>query len=241
MSLYKDAERTNGEPAEELSECGVRIRWTDGAGRLHEFPQRALSLFPRSEADRINRFVRESDRSHRYAAAGLLADLISDAFGNPPDVLIDRDRFGRPCLSGMEGVDISVSHSGEIVVCALSTRCRIGIDIELIRPVDIGDFKRVFPESLWKWLYPNGECHGSGDRADERFFHAWTRLESVIKADGRGLSAPLGEMVFSDFETRLGADTWYVNTIQAAEGYVCSLAANVSPVRCEVEYIADPG
>ena len=217
------------------SKAHVNIRWTDIAGSPHEFPKGAFPLYPRNEAHRIRRFINEPDRRLRYASAGLISDLVAEAFGDITGLFIDRDRFDRPHISGVENADISVSHSGDIVVCALSTGVRIGIDIEQVRPVDISDFDRVFPKSLWEWLRSDGGCR-SKICDDERFFHAWTQLESVIKADGRGLGVPLSELVFDGQRAHIGLETWYLSKITVADGYKCSLAGSVPIERCEVKY-----
>ena len=146
--MKKDAERAGNELLADLAGIHVQISWTDLARSPRDFPKRARSLFPQNEAHRISRFVRESDRRLRYAALGLLVDMIEQAFGDLDGLLFERNQFGRLCVLGVKNADISVSYSGEIAVCALSTNGRIGIDIEQLRPIDTGDFDRVFPESL---------------------------------------------------------------------------------------------
>ena len=216
---------TGEESTETRDGTAVSILWTDLNESPREFPRCALGLFPESEVRRIGRFIREADRRLRYAAVSLLTDLVGGLPGIVSGVFIDRNRSGRPQILGVEHADISVSHSGEIVVCALSTRGRIGIDIELIRPVDIDDFIRVFPASLWEWFHTD-DASGAVKPMSvvERFFHAWTRLESVIKAHGEGLSSPLGDFVFDDRRALLGSETWRLHTIPVSDGYVCSMA-----------------
>lgn len=216
--------------------ANVFIRWTDMTGSPYEFPTWAFPLFPKSEAQRIMRFIREPDRRLRYAAVGLISDLVDETYGKNASLLIDRDRYDRPHLSGVENADISVSHSGEIVVCTLSTCGRIGIDIEQVRPVDTSDFDRVFPESLLEWMRVDNDGYRGKDREDERFFHSWTQLESVIKADGRGLGAPLHDFVFDGQRAYCGEVTWYLSNIPVVDGYICSLAGNVPSKGLEVKY-----
>jgi len=216
----------------------IRILWTDLAGSPREFQRRNPGLFPESEAQRIGRFVRETDRRLRFAAVCLLTELVGELPDTGSGISIKSDHYGRPQLHGVEKADISVSHSGEIVVCALSTQGSIGIDIERERPVEIGDFVRVFPESLWTWLHHGHLSSGDGREPDNRrFFHAWTRLESVIKAHGKGLGSPLGDFVFDDQQARLGTETWMLHTIPVSEGYVCSLAVNGVVARQEIRRI----
>jgi len=239
--MKKDAERAGDRLLADQAGTHVLISWTDLAKSPRDFPKRARSLFPQNEAHRISRFVRESDRRLRYTAVGLLVDMVEQAFGDLDGLLFERNQFGRLCVLGVKNADISVSYSGEIAVCALSTNGRIGIDIEQLRPIDTGDFDRVFPESLMEWLRAdhNESKHKDGD--EERFFHAWTRLESVIKADGRGLSAPLSDFVFSIQEASLGKETWHLNTLSIVDGYVCSVATYVPVAKFEIKRITDSG
>ena len=208
----------------------IRILWTDLAGSPREFKDQKNGFFPEDEAQRIGRFIHETDRRLRFAAASLLKKLVDEL--PVSGVSIERNNYGRPQLRGVADADISVSHSGEIVVCALSTRGRIGIDIEQERPVEVGDFVRVFPESLWAWFHPADD--ETGESETHRFFHAWTRLESVLKAHGKGLSSPLSNFVFDDLQARLEAETWKLHTIPVISGYVCSLATEEKNARWEI-------
>lgn len=239
MLINKEAEHAGDRLQADKAGSHVQISWTDLAGSPRDYPKRARSLFPLNEAHRIGRFVRESDRRLRYAAAGLLVDMARQAFGDSDGLLFERNRFGRLCVSGVENADISISYSGEIAVCALSANGRIGIDIERLRPIDTGDFDRVLPESLMELLRADRTESRQKDGDEERFFHAWTRLESVIKADGRGLSAPLGDIVFSVRRAYLGAETWHLNTLSIIDGYVCSIATYVPAAKFEVKRVTD--
>jgi 4'-phosphopantetheinyl transferase len=203
------------------------------------FPDNALTLFPEDDVKRIERFVREPDRRLRYAAAEMLSQLIGEHYPDRPGMNVVRDQYGRPQIKGASDVDVSISNSGEIVVCALAFGGKIGIDIEQVRPVDYRDFESVFPESLNTFLPPSCGVLESGYANDESFFHAWTRLESVIKADGRGLSAPLLDIVFEGRTAHINGGTWYLTRIPVTAGYICTLAANLPVIHCDVKSFAD--
>ncbi len=235
MTPDRNACNAGGEISAVHEGFSVLIRWAFLDNSPHVFPERAIPLFPANEVARIERFVREPDRRLRYAAAEILSDIISDHCPDRSGMTVVRDQYGRLFIQGADSVDISVSHSGDIVVCAFAFNGRIGIDIEQVRSVDYRDFESVFPDSLKKWLCP---CYGfqeSGYTNDESFFHAWTLFESVLKADGRGLSAPLDDFVFEDSIARLDRDIWHVNRVPVSAGYICTLASSLPVFRCDAK------
>lgn len=198
------------------------------------FPEWLSALFPEDESYRIGRFVREADRRLRYAADVLLYRLIIETFGDCSDISVVRDCQGRPCLSGAGDADISISHSGDIVVCALSTGGRIGIDIEHIRKIDTSEFRDFFPESLLSAAGIDSDAFSGNGTGVEDFFHAWTRLESVLKADGRGFASTFDDILFVENMAFMDGNTWHLNTIAVADGYVCHLASAHVVSRCDV-------
>ena len=58
------------------------------------------------------------------------------------------------------------------------------------------------------------------------FFGYWTKKESVIKADGRGFSAPLNEIHLADNQAELGGVLWNLKPLFLHETYSCHLATN---------------
>jgi 4'-phosphopantetheinyl transferase len=126
--------------------------------------------------------------------------------------------FNRPYLSGE--FDFNISHSGEVVLCAFSNHVRIGIDIEKIKPLDTDEFTDQFTSAEL------GAIRNSADPLCE-FYNWWTLKESLIKADGKGLTIPLKSI---DFITPLCAQIenckWYFQTIHIQEGYCCHLASS---------------
>ncbi len=73
-------------------------------------------------------------------------------------------------------IDFNISHSNHFVVCAISTNCKIGIDIEQIKPTSLFDFKDRFSEEEWKIIL-------TSDNTYFWFYYYWTAKEAAIKAD----------------------------------------------------------
>lgn len=75
-------------------------------------------------------------------------------------------------------VDFSVSHCDGRIVCALSTRGPVGIDVEALGALTAEDFNLYLSAAERRWA----------GRSARRFYSVWTRKEAVAKAAGsRGL------------------------------------------------------
>ena len=124
-----------------------------------------------------------------------------------------------------QGPHFNISHSGNRVVCLLSTQTRVGIDIEAITPIPFGNFQTQFTTKEWTAIqnapYPIAT-----------FYRFWTAKESLIKADGRGLHIPLLDLdVTEDGTILLDGATWTFRPLDLFPGYACYIATEGSAGR----------
>lgn len=106
------------------------------------------------------------------------------------------DSFGKPKVTNYKDIHFNISHSGSWVVCAIDDM-PIGIDVELIKPIDIGVAKRFYSrEEYLKLMMLNEE------ERMEYFYKLWTLKESYIKAIGHGLLKDISSCSF-DIKTGL--------------------------------------
>ena len=91
---------------------------------------------------------------------------------------IEYQKNGKPFL---KNVFFNISHTDNLVVCALSTEGEIGIDVEKRKTVEVSDFKPSF--SIAEWTEIN-----NSESPLEPFYWYWVRKESIIKAIGEDLS-----------------------------------------------------
>lgn len=129
------------------------------------------------------------------------------------------NEFGRPFLN--RPGDFNISHSGGYVLCAVAEEGKVGIDIEKIRSISLTDFKAHFRSEEWREITESL-------RPSERFFEYWTLKESIIKANGNGLSIPLTEILHHDNKALLYSESWYVRKICIDKDYKCHLATNLA-------------
>ena len=129
--------------------------------------------------DELNR--REVRERQSTAARDLLWAVLESVGVSERDTA--RDDKGRPYLVGRPDVDFNISHSDNIVVCALSVgEGRVGVDVERSNPtVDEGRLARL------------ADRYFSPDEAVEpsTFISAWTEKEAYLKYIGIGLTTDL--------------------------------------------------
>lgn len=129
-----------------------------------------------------------------------------------------------------EGPHFNISHSGKYVCCAVSEKAPLGIDIEEIKKISVGDFEKVFTKLEWQSI----QCH---ENSTSRFYELWTRKEAIIKADGRGLEIPLTEINVLNKEVSFEGMCWQMHTLDIDIKYQCHVAVAPEVNRLEMEYV----
>ena len=128
----------------------------------------------------------------------------------------------KPHLS--EAVDFSISHSGHMVVCALTRNGRIGIDTEKLRPVSIRSFSRFLSAS---------ECLAPGDGSDA-FIDLWTCKEATLKGCGDCRLDQLQDITISGDAARIGTRHFYLRRLKLLHGYKTCLATSAQQGNIEL-------
>lgn len=133
-----------------------------------------------------DRFARDIDR-HRYASGrGFLRHVLGDRLNmNPSAVMFAYGAGGKPELRHPAGPAFNVSRCESLFVVALSEKGPLGVDVELIKPVEDIDLlaRHVCTPQERARLFSLAET----DRS-KVFLQYWTAKESVIKAKGAGLT-----------------------------------------------------
>jgi len=183
--------------------------------------QSYLQLLPLETQQKLLRYHFWKDRyAGLYGQHLLLQAFLECGLSKQDFFKIKRTYYGRPYLN--DDIDFNISHSGNHVVCAISHHNSLGIDIEAIRSIEYQDFNSFMSNEEWI------NIQNSPDSL-RTFFEYWTKKESIIKADGRGLSAPLANLTWINKTTALlDKKQWFLNPLPIADGYSC-YAASDSP------------
>lgn len=115
-------------------------------------------------------------------------------------------------------IKFNISHSGNIVVCAISDTFDIGIDLEIINnTVKIEDYKSQMTVAEWRQVTV-------ADDKYESFFDYWTQKEAVMKAHGNGHSIPIKSFEIIDYHTEINKENFFLEEIKLDDNYICYLA-----------------
>lgn len=176
-------------------------------------------LIPGSFITKNDRFHKFQDRQRNLFGLLLLMRSWHNLFDESLNLEnIKTSKFNRPYLPNSP-VDFNISHSGDFVVCVLSADSRVGIDIEQKKKVDLNDFARTMNSDQWT------EIHTSNNPLDT-FFKYWSMKESVIKADGRGLSIPLTEIILDQDRVSYDGNLWHLYPFKIDANHNGCVASN---------------
>lgn len=180
--------------------------WLADIRELSGSEERALALLPDARGAEAKRYRRQEDRLH-CAAAGL---LLRRVLGVDSDEKLRRNAYGKPELT-FEGPCFNLSHGGNYAVLAVFRR-PVGVDIEPVgEKLPAALPRRALLQAELAWL--------DEKPTPERFAMLWTRLESALKADGRGLALEKREFSVTD-----NGGPWHLTTFPW-DGHMISCAA----------------
>lgn len=183
-------------------------------------PELLQKLSPERQ-QKVHNSKHEKSRKQSMGAGLLLQKVLALYHMEMTSVVVGE--HGKPML---EGVEFNLSHSGDLVICAVSDE-PIGCDVEMIRKAPERVAVRYFSESEKEYL--NQFC---GEDYDTEFFRLWTMKESYVKMTGEGMGLPLGiyEIVLGDC-ARVIRDgeiqDCYLTEIEM-DGYIISVCAEDS-------------
>jgi len=188
------------------------------------------------ERARAERFHFEIDHRRHVVGRGVLRLVLARCLGASPHALrFDHGARGKPSLAAAFAparLQFNVSHSGELVLVALTIGRMVGVDVEHIR-------HDLEVEAIAQRFFSARENSALATLASparrDAFYACWTRKEAYIKAVGDGLALPLDQfdVAFLPGEpARLvatrpnGAEAgrWSLRDLDAGHGYRAALA-----------------
>lgn len=171
------------------------------------------SLMPKERQKKADRLLKREDKNLCVAAFILL----QKALGNEgvTDFEVFTDENGKPYLKGREDVFFSISHSGNIVMCAVSGK-EVGCDVQKIKEVNLSVCERFFSKEETDYIKAQKD-------QNDAFIRLWTLKESSAKMTGKGLTVSFDNISDSDV---------YFKEYDAVDGYKCSVC-------CKTDKISD--
>lgn len=155
------------------------------------------------------------------AGAGYLLDCALKKYGlTEKNVEIVLGGHGKPYFKKL-GLFFSLSHSGDIAVCALSDG-EVGADVQKIKTPTDALIKRVCSESEIKSYNSLKE-----DERGKFFTRLWTAKESYLKFTGEGIDIPLRDLSVSLTQPIKIVRQGETQAVNFAEYGICGYAVSV--------------
>ena len=141
-------------------------------------------------AFRVDKMLRYRTKKKRIQSLGasILLQKVLEIYGRTWDEIF----YGENGKPQIEGFYFNLSHSEDMVICAVSDTGNIGCDIEKIKEAPLKVADRHFCKTECMHLYNLPE-----EQRDEEFYRIWTLKESYMKMTGDGIKLGLDKFYFT--------------------------------------------
>lgn len=174
-----------------------------------------LKRLPSKEQSRILKYHNWSDQLKCLMGISLIVHFVFKG-----DIYLLKalkyNYFGKP-YTERNGF-FNISHAGDFVIAAVSSKFEMGIDIEKIIPITLTDFKDQMTALEWNCI---SSCCENRNR---EFYRYWTQKEAVIKAVGKGFSIPLKSFEIIELKTVIAEKSYHLKELDISKDYCCHIA-----------------
>jgi 4'-phosphopantetheinyl transferase len=180
----------------------------------------------RDEVDRASRFRFPIHRQRFLAASAALRQILGQQLQCPPgEIEFTYSPAGKPSLP-CSSTQFNVARTENVALIALAP-FPIGVDIELMRPVEFemlaGNVCSPAELRAWSKLKPEGKS---------RAFHTlWTRKEALLKGTGCGITEHLqnvsvffGNAAPLEIPANVSEDSWEIYSFEISPHHAAAVA-----------------
>ncbi len=186
-------------------------------GRL----ERVLAMLSPERAGKARACRLERDRCLSAGVGYLLSLALARQGVSEVAAEYEYRELGKPYIKGYENIFFSLSHSGEMAMCAVSLGGEVGCDIEAPGRHSIEMAKRFFNPGEYRHIINSPDPEGE-------FIRLWTLKESYIKALGRGLCMQLSAFeIIPTLPPKLkGEGSVFFHEYRVGKGYIAALCTS---------------
>ncbi|HMC53720.1 MAG TPA: 4'-phosphopantetheinyl transferase superfamily protein [Gemmatimonadaceae bacterium] len=194
------------------------------AEHVEDVPALTDALLSRDERDHMHGY-RSAEAAVRYVVTrALVRSVLAERLHRAPaDIVLSRTSAGKPVLD--DSLHFNITHSGDLVLLAVSAAGPVGVDVERRRRVP----RVAALEARWLTGQERSDFNrlrALGIDASDAFLRVWSLKEARLKALGVGIvgastapvqdveALPLDDLLSS--LTREGEDPQYVGAIAFA-------------------------
>lgn len=183
-----------------------------------------------STIENASAYISMLDESNYLAGRYLIQKAIDD-FGLSYEIEnLRTSPYGKPFFDHQ--FNFSISHSNEVTAVTFGMHVSVGLDVQYKSPVDWRDFQSVLNETD-KSLIRNSK------NGLDSFYKIWTQKESIVKADGRGMSLDLKSVHIDGDRGYIQGDNeekrvWQTKRIDLKDNYETCITANDLPSAIDI-------
>ena len=133
--------------------------------------------------------------------------------------------YKRPFFDDL--IDFNISHSGEYIICAISTTNKVGVDVEKMKDIPINNFKNIFSDEEWNNV--------STDKSLRSFYTYWTKKEAFLKAIGTGMNIPLKNITIPGNKIVWENREWFLEEIKLDKDYLSHVSSDTDSLEIAIE------
>ena len=179
-------------PSIELASDAVHV-WTSPLNVDEHVMEDMLERLSPSEQKRVGALLEERAVRQYVISRAMQRQLLSRYVGgHPAEISFGIVAMGKPTLSKPNdiGLTFNTTHSGSLVVIAVTANRDVGVDVEQVRPVPraLKVAKRCYSPEEYEMLAAT-----SPEKLDHAFLSIWVKREGTAKARGdsvwRGLAS----------------------------------------------------
>ncbi len=212
----------------------VKVFYTEVSPQvMPDVYNKLLQSFPEKIRERILPYSNERERNLRITGKALLAYALKNMPGSNTATLdqYDYSSVNQPILVN-SNLKFSISHSGNMVVCAITEGHALGIDVERTKPVKLELMKFYFNRESWFEIINAPDVY-------ETFYRHWTMREAAIKASGLGIDQmELAGMIPEDHTIQVRNEIFHCRMIPVRYDYTICAASDKEIEDLEINRLA---
>ncbi len=187
----------------------------------------AYNVVTNDRKNKVDNFHFKKDKVLSLASELLLLYSLRNIGYDTDNIEFIYEKNGKPYLKNSNDIYYNISHSGEYVMCAVSSR-EVGCDIEIISDINLNIANRFFSDEEFNLINSKSNLNEKKDI----FFKLWTLKESFIKNTGLGMTLPLKSFAVNP-ENNITVrqdinENNYFFKLYDIEGYMCAVCSLIN-------------
>lgn len=218
----------------ELAASDVHV-WTAPLDVNDDRMEAMLARLSPGEQARVGTLLEERAVRQYVVSRAMQRHVLASYVGaTPGEVRFGYEAMGKPTLAHPNdiGLSFNTTHSGDLVIIAVTANRDVGVDVERIRPISraLQVSRRFFSEGEHQMLSAL-----PAEKLDREFLSVWVRREGTAKARGDSVWRGLASWKNGELENTPAQLDWKVEYLDLGPDFVGVVVANGEDWRIQMQ------